>query len=98
MNKELDSEGDKRQIIGECSGDTFPLAEKRHSLEYLRTIAHLRPRTNTIAAVARIRSALAGAIHQFFQSNGFIYVQTPIITASDCEGAEENCLESPRLI
>ena len=85
----LEISGKSLRIIGECSGDTFPLAKKRHSLEYLRIIAHLRPRTNTIAAVARVRSALAGAIHQFFQSNGFIYVQTPIITASDCEGAEE---------
>lgn len=85
----LEISGKSLRIIGECSGDTFPLAKKRHSLEYLRTIAHLRPRTNTIAAVARVRSALAGAIHQFFQSNGFIYVQTPIITASDCEGAGE---------
>jgi len=77
------------RIVGECPGDTYPLAKKRHSLEYLRTIAHLRPRTNTIAAVARVRSTLAGAIHQFFQDTGFVYVQTPLITASDCEGAGE---------
>mmetsp|Transcript_28908 Transcript_28908/g.41423 ORF Transcript_28908/g.41423 Transcript_28908/m.41423 type:complete len:571 (-) Transcript_28908:216-1928(-) len=85
----LEISGKSIRIIGECPADTFPLAKKRHSLEYLRTMAHLRPRTNTIAAVARVRSTLAGAIHQFFQHNGFIYVQTPLITASDCEGAGE---------
>jgi len=79
----------KLRVVGECPGDTYPLAKKRHSLEYLRTLAHLRPRTNTIAAVARVRSQLAGAIHAFFQKTGFIYVQTPLITASDCEGAGE---------
>eukprot|EP00956_Cyclotella_meneghiniana_P045434 scaffold369051_cov76-Cyclotella_meneghiniana.AAC.1 len=77
------------RLVGSCPGETFPLAKKRHSLEYLRTIAHLRPRTNTIAAVARVRSTLAGAIHSFFQNQGFQYVQTPLITASDCEGAGE---------
>jgi len=77
------------RVIGECPGETYPLAKKRHSLEYLRTIAHLRPRTNTIAAVARVRSALAGGIHSFFQKSGFVYLQTPLITASDCEGAGE---------
>ena len=77
------------KIVGDCPGDTYPLAKKRHSLEYLRTIAHLRPRTNTVAAVARVRSQLAGAIHAFFQQSGFLYVQTPLITASDCEGAGE---------
>lgn len=76
-------------MIGACPAETYPLAKKRHSLEYLRTLAHLRPRTNTVAAVARVRSALAGAIHAFFQSSGFVYVQTPLITASDCEGAGE---------
>jgi len=79
----------KLTVVGECPGDQYPLAKKRHSLEYLRTIAHLRPRTNTVAAVARVRSALAGAIHAYFQKSGFIYVQTPLITASDCEGAGE---------
>lgn len=77
------------RVVGACPADTYPLAKKRHSLEYLRTLAHLRPRTNTVAAVARVRSALAGAIHAFFQSSGFVYVQTPLITASDCEGAGE---------
>eukprot|EP00978_Attheya_sp_CCMP212_P040915 scaffold228404_cov55-Attheya_sp.AAC.2 len=77
------------RVVGECPADTYPLAKKRHSLEYLRTIAHLRPRTNTVAAVARVRSVLAGAIHEYFQTQGFVYVQTPLITASDCEGAGE---------
>jgi len=77
------------RIVGTCPGETYPLAKKRHSLEYLRTIAHLRPRTNTIAAVSRVRSTLAGGVHAFFQTEGFNYVQTPLITASDCEGAGE---------
>jgi asparaginyl-tRNA synthetase len=77
------------ELVGPCPSDTYPLAKKRHSLEYLRSIAHLRPRTNTIAAVARVRSQLAYAIHQFFQRQGFVYVHTPLITASDCEGAGE---------
>lgn len=81
--------GTSLRIVGECAGENYPLAKKRHSLEYLRTIAHLRPRTNTVAAVARVRSALAGSIHKFFQEEGFVYVQTPLITASDCEGAGE---------
>lgn len=79
----------KLAVVGECPPDKYPLAKKRHTLEYLRTIAHLRPRTNTVAAVARVRSALAGAIHAYFQKSGFLYVQTPLITASDCEGAGE---------
>lgn len=77
-----------RQITleGACPSD-YPLQKKRHSNEYLRTIAHLRPRTNTFSAVFRVRSAVAFAIHKFFQEQGFVYVHTPIITASDCEGA-----------
>ena len=67
----------------------YPLAKKKQSMEFLREIAHLRPRTNTIGAVARIRNSLAYATHKFFQDNGFLYVHTPIITASDCEGAGE---------
>lgn len=67
----------------------YPLQNKRHSFEYLRTIAHLRPRTNTFSAVFRVRSVLAYAIHKFFQENDFTYVHTPIITGSDCEGAGE---------
>ena len=67
----------------------YPLQKKRHSFEYLRTISHLRPRTNTFNAVVRVRSVLSYAIHKFFQERGFVYVHTPIITSSDCEGAGE---------
>lgn len=77
------------RIIGSCDAENYPLQKKRHSFEFLRSIAHLRPRTNTLGAVARVRSALAYATHKFFQEKGFIYVQTPVITASDCEGAGE---------
>lgn len=76
-------------LVGGSDVSTYPLQKKRHSLEFLRSIAHLRPRTNTISAVARVRSALAYATHQFFQTNGFVYVHTPILSASDCEGAGE---------
>ncbi len=76
-------------IIEGTSTPDYPLQKKRHSFEYLRTIAHLRPRTNTFAAVFRVRSMIAYAIHQFFQERGFVYVHTPIITGSDCEGAGE---------
>ena len=69
--------------------ESFPLQKKRHSFEYLRTIAHLRPRTNTFNAVFRVRSLLSFAIHQFFQERGFIWVHTPLITGSDAEGAGE---------
>ena len=79
----------KIDIIGICDPETYPLQKKRHSFEFLRTIAHLRPRTNTIGAVARVRSALSFATHKFFQENGFLYIHTPIITAADCEGAGE---------
>lgn len=75
-------------IEGESASD-FPLQKKKHSFEYLRSISHLRPRTNTFQAVFRIRSLCAYAIHQFFQEKGFVYVHTPIITGSDCEGAGE---------
>ena len=71
------------------SAPDYPLQKKRHSLEYLRTISHLRPRTNTFQAVFRVRSLAAYAIHRFFQENGFVYVHTPLITASDTEGAGE---------
>ena len=71
------------------SDSSYPLQKKRHSFEYLRTIAHLRPRTNTFSAVFRVRSVFAYAIHKFFQERGFVYVHTPILTASDAEGAGE---------
>ncbi len=79
--KEVTVEGD--------SASDYPLQKKRHSMEYLRTISHLRPRTNTFQAVFRVRSLVAFAIHQFFQERGFVYVHTPLITGSDCEGAGE---------
>jgi len=69
--------------------DTYPLQKKRHSMEFLREVAHLRPRSNTIGAVARVRNTLSAAIHEFFQQRGFLYLHAPIITASDCEGAGE---------
>ena len=72
-----------------ASAPEYPLQKKRHSVEYLRTVAHLRPRTNLFNAVFRIRSTAAFAIHDFFQSRGFVYVNTPLITGSDCEGAGE---------
>lgn len=75
-------------VIGEADPD-YPLQKKRHSFEYLRSIAHLRPRSNTFGAVFRLRSRLAQAIHRFFADRNFLYVHTPIITASDCEGAGE---------
>ncbi|TXT43353.1 MAG: asparaginyl-tRNA synthetase [Spirochaetes bacterium] len=75
------------QVIGEAPPDAYPLQKKAHSLEFLREIAHLRPRTNTFGAVARVRNRMAFAVHQFFQERGFSYIHTPIITASDAEGA-----------
>ncbi len=75
-------------IVGP-SDESYPLQKKRHTLEYLRSIAHLRPRSNTFGAVFRMRSQLAFAVHQFFQQRDFLYVQSPIITANDCEGAGE---------
>ncbi|MEE1377596.1 MAG: asparagine--tRNA ligase [Oribacterium sp.] len=81
-------QADEVMLEGASSPD-YPLQKKRHTLEYLRTIDHLRPRTNTFQAVFKIRSLVAFAIHQFFQERGFVYVHTPIITASDAEGAGE---------
>jgi asparaginyl-tRNA synthetase len=77
------------ELVGECPAATYPLQKKRHSLEFLRSIAHLRPRTTTIGATMRIRAALSFATHEFFRSRGFINVHTPLITASDSEGAGE---------
>ena len=76
-------------VLGEAPADVYPLQKKRHSFEYLREIAHLRPRTNTFGAIARVRNRLSYAIHSFFQEREFLYVHTPIITASDAEGAGE---------
>jgi asparaginyl-tRNA synthetase len=77
------------EVIGWADPDTYPLQKKRHSFEFLRSITHLRPRTNALGAVARIRSALSFAIHRFFHDQGFLQVHTPVITTSDCEGAGE---------
>lgn len=76
-------------IVEGTSGTDYPLQKKRHTFEYLRTISHLRPRANTFQAVFRVRSLIAYAIHQYFQEQGFVYVHTPLITGSDCEGAGE---------
>ena len=75
------------EVYGTADPDVYPLQKKGHSLEYLREIAHLRPRTNTFGAVFRIRHNMAIAIHSFFHERGFFYFHTPIVTASDCEGA-----------
>ncbi|MBN1942422.1 MAG: asparagine--tRNA ligase [Phycisphaerae bacterium] len=77
------------RVLGQCDAETYPIQPKHHSFEFLRTVAHLRPRTNTFGAVARVRNRICSAIHEFFQQRGFLYVHTPIITASDCEGAGE---------
>ncbi len=77
------------EVLGAADPEKFPLQPKKHTLEFLREIAHLRPRTNTIAAVLRIRHNLAYAVHKFFHEKGFYYVNTPILTASDAEGAGE---------
>ncbi len=76
-------------VYGWADPDEYPLQKKRHSFEKLREWAHLRPRTNALGAVARVRNSICNSIHQFFQEHGFLYVHTPIITASDCEGAGE---------
>ena len=76
-------------VVEGVSAPDYPLQKKRHSLEYLRTIAHLRPRTNTFNAAFRVRSVAAFAIHRFFNERGFVYAHTPLITGSDCEGAGE---------
>jgi asparaginyl-tRNA synthetase len=76
-------------VHGWADSETYPLQKKGHTYEFLRTIAHLRPRTNTFGAVARLRNRVSNSIHQFFQERDFLYVHTPIITASDCEGAGE---------
>lgn len=86
-HQDLEMEAKEIAIIGSCDPEVYPLQKKRHSFEFLRSIAHLRPRTNTLGAVTRVRNALAFATHLFFQERGFLYIHTPIITAADCEGA-----------
>ncbi len=75
------------EVLGDCDAEKYPLQPKKHSLEFLREIAHLRPRTNTFGAVMRVRHAMAFAVHKFFNDKGFVYIHTPIITGSDAEGA-----------
>ncbi len=77
------------EILGDCPADEYPLQKKKMSMEYLRTMPTLRPRTNTFNAAFRVRSVAAYAIHKFFQENGFVYSHSPLLTASDCEGAGE---------
>ncbi len=88
-NQALEIKAERISVLGTCNPEKYPLQKKRHSFEFLRTIAHLRPRTNTQGAIARVRSKLAYATHKFFQERGFIYLQSPIITGSDCEGSGE---------
>ncbi|MGD2127434.1 MAG: asparagine--tRNA ligase, partial [Desulfobacteraceae bacterium] len=87
--QKVELQAEEIELLGWADPDVYPLQKKRHSFEFLRTIAHLRPRTNTFGAVARVRNAMSLAIHTFFQERGFIYIHTPIITGSDCEGAGE---------
>ena len=94
--KESGGRGQKTEMLassvtihGMADPETYPLQKKRHSMEKLREWAHLRPRTNTFGAVARVRNCICNSIHQFYQEQGFLYVNTPVITASDCEGAGE---------
>ncbi len=88
-NQSVELYAQSLEVIGPAPAESYPLQKKRHSFEYLREIAHLRPRTNTFGAIARVRSYLSYAIHRFFQEREFLYVHTPIITASDAEGAGE---------
>ena len=87
QNQRVELRADRLTLIGGAPADEYPLQKKRHSFEFLREIAHLRPRTNTFGALARVRNHLSFAIHRFFQERGFLYVHTPVITASDAEGA-----------
>ena len=77
------------EVYGTADPESYPLQKKGHSMEFLREIAHLRPRTNTFGCILRLRHAMAFAIHKYFNENGFFYLNTPLITASDCEGAGE---------
>jgi len=87
--QKVELQAEEIEVMGWSDPEIYPLQKKRHSFEFLRTIAHLRPRTNTFGAIARIRNAMSIAIHKFFQERGFLYIHTPIITGSDCEGAGE---------
>jgi asparaginyl-tRNA synthetase len=85
--QKFEMEVSELKVFGEAETETYPLQKKGHTLEFLREISHLRPRTNTFGAVFRLRNILASSVHEFFQSRGFLWIHTPIITASDCEGA-----------
>ncbi len=87
--QKVELKAESLRVVGEADPATYPLQKKAHSLEFLREQAHLRPRTNTFGAVARVRNRMAFGVHEFFQKRGFVYVHTPLITASDCEGAGE---------
>ena len=87
--QKLELKASQVEILGDCDAEKYPLQPKKHSLEFLREIAHLRFRTNTFGSVFRVRNALAFAVHKFFNEKGFVYMHTPIITASDAEGAGE---------
>jgi asparaginyl-tRNA synthetase len=87
--QKVELQAEELEVLGWADPEVYPLQKKRHSFEFLRTIAHLRPRTNTFGAVARVRNAMSRAIHTFFQERDFIYLHTPIITGSDAEGAGE---------
>jgi len=87
-DQDRELQADRVEVLGWVDNpETYPIAKKRHTFEYLRTVAHLRPRTNTFGAIARVRNAIAQAVHGYFNREGFFWVNTPIITASDCEGA-----------
>ncbi len=94
QKQSLELKAESIQIFGTCPAEDYPLQKKRHSFEFLRTIAHLRPRTNTQGAVLRVRNALSYATHKFFQDRGFLHLHTPIITTADTEGAGEEFLVS----
>jgi len=103
-NQPVELRANALTVIGEAPPESYPLQKKRHSFEFLREIAHLRPRTNTFGAVMRVRNSLSFAIHTFFQERGFVWIHTPIITGSDAEGAGEMFqvttlpLDSPPLV
>ncbi len=87
-NQDREIQASAVQVLGWVDDpETYPIAKKRHTFEYLRTVAHLRPRTNTFGAIARVRNGIAQAVHGYFRERGFLWVNTPIITANDCEGA-----------
>lgn len=88
-DQQVELQAEEIEVLGWADPAIYPLQKKQHSFEFLRTIAHLRPRTNTFGAIARVRNAMSLAIHTFFQERGFLYIHTPIITGSDCEGAGE---------